>query len=304
MTNHSSFKIGVALLVVLPAACGETEPAAPEAIDATAVQLYQGSLTMSQAEASRRGRLEIVPVSGTVFHFGLDLSQAPPTTFPFQSTVPGALVWIAELPFTRQLGIRSDADGKWAFKAIKIQGRPLRLSLVYELAGYPTTKSQVFEIGDGGLTDIAVQYPTEAFFSLAKGQLEQQIGALVGAPYPLRNVVVTTVGKAWASMYSPDLPHGDPGVAVQISPPIQFPASVGPIYFNEAVAPDPTLTTTSLDGGVLFGNLPSGSATISASKAPFSYSPNTFVIEDGIGLYIASPPHGIQGTNDSPAGQP
>ena len=303
MTNHS-FKIGVALLLVLPAACAETEPAPPEAIEETVAQLYQGSLTMSQAEASCRCRLEIVPVSGTVFHFGLDLSQTPPSAFPFQSTVPGALVWIAELPVTRKLSIRSDAEGKWAFKAIKIRGKPLRFSLVYELGGYPTTKSQLFDIGDAGLTDIAVQYPTEAFFSLAKGQLEQQIGALVGAPYQLNNVLVTTVGKAWASMYSPDLPHGDPGVSVQISPPTQFPVSVGPIYFNEAVAPDPTLTSTSLDGGVLFGNLPSGSATISGSKAPFSYSPDTFVIEDGIGLYVASPPHGIQGTNDSPAGQP
>jgi hypothetical protein len=70
------------------------------------------------------------------------------------------------------------------------------------------------------------------------------------------------------------------------------------------VAPDPTITRTSVDGGVLFGNLANGSYAITASKAPFSYATLTFVIQDGIGLYIASPPHGIQGTNTSPPGQP
>jgi hypothetical protein len=201
------------------------------------------------------------------------------------------------------LNIRSDADGKWRFPAIKVKGVPLHVSFVYELAGYPTTKSQVFEIGGAGITDLAVQFPTEAYYTVAKGQIEQQIGGLIGAPYTLSNVLVTTVGKSWASMYSPELPHGDPGVQVAISPAAPFPISLGPVYFNESVAPDPTLGSTSVDGGVLFGNLASGSYTITASKAPFSYAALTFVVQDDIPLYVASPPHATQGTNDSPAGQ-
>ena len=105
-------------------------------------------------------------------------------------------------------------------------------------------------------------------------------------------------------MYSAELPHGDPNVQVAISPAIQFPVSLGPVYFNEQVSPDPTLTSTSVDGGVLFGNLASGSHTLTASKAPFSYDALTFVVQDGIELYVASPPHATQGTNDSPPGQP
>jgi hypothetical protein len=239
-----------------------------------------------------------------VFHFGLDLSQSPPVSFPFQSTVAGARISIAELPITRLLNLRSDANGKWGFTAVKVQGKPLPISFVYELAGYATTKSQVFAVGDSGITDVAVQFPTEAYYGAAKGQIEQQIGALIGAPYTLSNVLVTTVGKSWASMYSPELPHGDPGATVSISPAAPFPASLGPVYFNASVAPDPTLTTTSVDGGVLFGNLADGSYTITASKAPFTYSALTFVVQDGIELYVASPPHATQGTNDSPAGQP
>jgi hypothetical protein len=303
MTRHFSFLFAISGLAAIHAGCGESPPAG-DTTDEAIQQVYAGQLTVAQAEASSGARLQIVPVGGTVFHFGLDLSQSPPAFFPFQSTVSGARVWIAELPITRALNIRSDAAGKWRFPAIKVKGTPLHLSFVYELAGYPTTKSQVFEIGDAGVTDVAVQFPTADYFAAAKGQIEQQIGALIGAPYTLANVLVTTVGKAWASMYSPDLPHGDPGVQVAISPAIQFPLSLGPVYFNEAVAPDPTLTSTSVDGGVLFGNLAAGTHTITASKAPFSYAALTFAIQDGIELYVASPPHATQGTNDSPAGQP
>jgi hypothetical protein len=303
MTKHLSSVLALSLVSVLHVACNEARPA-EDAADETIQAVYEGQLTVAEAQARSRVRLEVVPLAGTVFHFGLDLSQTPPTPFPFQSTVAGARVWIAELPVTRLLNIRTDAHGRWRFPAVKAEGIPLHISFVYELAGYPTTKSQVFDIGDTAIADLSVQFPTEAYFAAAKEQIEQQIGALIGAPYSLRNVLVTTVGKAWASMYSPDLPHGDPGVQVTISPAIQFPASLGPVYFNEAVAPDPTLASTSVDGGVLFGNLASGSHTITASKAPFSYSALTFVVQEQIGLYVASPPHATQGTNTSPPGEP
>jgi hypothetical protein len=303
MTKRLPFTFGLFLFSIFQVACDDAEPTSA-ATDEAIQQVYEGNLTVSQAQLSCRCKLEVVRLGGTVFHFGLDLTQSPPAPYPFQSTVPGVRVSIAEAPITRRLNLHSDSDGKWSFPALKIKGRPLAVSFVYELAGYPTTKSQAFEVGDAGITDLAVQFPTEAYYGLAKGQIEQQIGALIGAPYTLSNVLVTTVGKSWASMYSPDLPHGDPGAVVAIDPAIQFPASLGPLYFNESVAPDPTLTSTSVDGGVLFGNLANGSHTITASKAPFSYAALTFVVEDGIGLYIASPPHATQGTNSSPPGQP
>ena len=302
--------LALSLSVLAAAACGaDLEATAPPTADPAAAsdaieQVYRGNLTVPQAQSACHCTLELVRIGGTVFHFGLDLSQSPPVSFPFQSTVSGTQVWIAEAPITRKLNIHSDGAGRWSFLAVKIKGTPLPISFVYEKAGYPTTKSQVFQIGDAGIGDVSVQFPTQAYFTVAKGQIEQQIGALIGAPYVLNNVLVTTVGKAWASMFSPDLPHGDPGAQVTISPPIQFPSALGPVYFNEAVAPDPTIHATSVDGGVLFGNLASGSYALTASKAPFSYATLTFVIQDGIGLYIASPPHGIQSTNTSPPGQP
>ena len=303
MSKHFSLAFALTIVALCQAGCADPEPAT-DATDEAVEAVYEGKMTVPQAQDHCRCRLELVPIGGTVFHFGLDLSQSPPVSYPFQSTVAGARVSIAEAPITRLLNIRSDANGKWGFKAVKVEERPLALSFVYELAGYTTTKSQVFQVGDSGITDLAVQFPTAAYFAAAKGQIEQQIGALIGAPYTLANVLVTTVGKSWASMYSPQLPHGDPGAVVSISPAATFPASLGPVYFNASVAPDPTLTSTSVDGGVLFGNLASGSYTVTATKAPFTYAPLTFVVQDGIELYVASPPHATQGTNRSPAGQP
>ena len=304
MPNRLSLLFAVTILSLSHVACDGAEPPDQASADDAIAQVYSGQLTVADAQTACRCRLELVPIAGTVFHFGLDLAQSPPAPYPFQSTVAGARVSIAELPITRLLNIRSDADGKWSFNAVKLRGTPLRMSFVYELAGYPTTKSQVFDIDSSGITDVAVQFPTQAYYLAAKGQIEQQIGGLIGAPYTLRNVLVTTVGKSWASMYSTELPHGDPGVQVGIAPAIQFPTSLGPVYFNEAVAPDPTLTSTSVDGGVLFGNLAAGRHTITASKVPFSYDALTFVVQDAIELYVASPPHATQGTNDSPPGQP
>jgi hypothetical protein len=295
----------IAIAIVAQLGCDAAEPGGDATREDDAItQVYAGKLTIAQAQSACRCGLEVVPVGGTVFHFGLDLTQSAPAFFPFQSTIAGARVSIAELPITKLLNIRSDSDGNWAVKVIKVKGKPVHASFVYEAAGYQTTESQVFEIGNDGITDLAVQVPTAAYYGLAKAAIEQQIGAIIGAPYTLNNVLVTTVGKSWASMYNPNTPHGDPGVQVAIDPPAQFPLSVGPLYFNEQVQVDATLTSTSVDGGVFFGNLAAGRHTITASKAPFSYDALTFAVQDGVALYVASPPHATQGTNDSPAGQP
>jgi len=303
--SHSLWLVAAVAPLLSIAACDQPdEEPAPQSADSAIEKVYEGALTMSQAQSSCRCALEAVRLGGTVFHFGLDLSQSPPVPYPFQSTVAGTQVWIAEAPITRKLNVRTDAAGRWGATVVKLKGTTLPVSFIYERTGYVTTKSQVFDVGDSAITDLAIQFPSEAYFTLAKADIEQKIGTLIGAPYTLRNVLVTTVGKSWASMYNADLPHGDPGVTVSISPAIQFPLSVGPIYFNEAVAPDPTLTSTSVDGGVMFGNLPAGSNTIAASKAPFSYATLTFRVQDNVGLYIASPPHATQGTNPSGPGMP
>ena len=126
MSKPLPLLFAITILALSHAACDGAAPADEAGADDAIAQVYSGQLTVAQAQTACRCRLEVVPVGGTVFHFGLDLAQAPPAPYPFQSTVAGARVWIGELPITRALNIRSDADGRWSFKAVKLRGTPLR----------------------------------------------------------------------------------------------------------------------------------------------------------------------------------
>jgi hypothetical protein len=123
-----------------------------------------------------------------------------------------------------------------------------------------------------------------------------------GADPALKNAVVVTVGKSWASIHDDRLPHGDPGATVNA-----IPGAVRPIYFDEKVKPNLTYTRTSVDGGVAWLNVPKGTHILKAFKEGVTYRDVEFAVTDadaeqGVVLYIASPPDGIQGSNDSPPG--
>jgi hypothetical protein len=84
--------------------------------------------------------------------------------------------------------------------------------------------------------------------------------------------------------------------------------AIGPIYFNEAVQPDPTYTATSVDGGVTWIDVPFGTYDVTADKPGAEYDAVTFDIrewdvDDGVVLYIASAPDAVEGDNDSPPGE-
>jgi hypothetical protein len=284
----------------VPVGCAEPDPAAEadEAIE----QVYDGKLTVAQAQNHCRCQLEVVPVGGTVFHFGLDLSQSPPAPYRFQSTVAGARVSIAELPITAP-ATSARARTDMGLQGDQGPGHAAQISFVYELAGYPTTKSQVSTCRRRRSPTWRSSFRPQAYYAPPRADRTADRRAHRRALQPAQRPRDHGREVVGVDVFARP-PHGDPGVQVAISPAIQFPVSLGPVYFNEAVAPDPTLTSTSVDGGVLFGNLASGSHTITASKAPFAYSALTFVVQDRFQLYVASPPHATQGTNDSPPGQP
>jgi hypothetical protein len=107
-------------------------------------------------------------------------------------------------------------------------------------------------------------------------------------------------------MHDGRLPHGDPGALASATPAL----GIGPIYFNRQVIPDPTQTSTSVDGGVAWLNMPVGHIyEVTAEKEGVSYKTARFNVDaadatHGVELYIASPPHSVEGDNDSPPGQP
>ena len=110
---HSLWLVLAAAPLASIAACDQAkdEPRA-ESTENVIEKVYEGALTMTQAQTACRCTLETVRLGGTVFHFGLDLSQSPPVPYPFQSTVAGTQVWIAEAPITRKLNVRTDDAGR------------------------------------------------------------------------------------------------------------------------------------------------------------------------------------------------
>lgn len=290
------------------------------------VEMVQGvdienevAVTVSRAACREKG-LELVRLGGKVRHFGLDILQSPPEPYLLVG-IPDVRVWVAEYPFTKQLDLRTDENGEWEMFVIKRKDAVLNLSFMYEKDhhtpeveqlifpdGLPEgwdralIKSNVHRVASSDITDIAMQMPDELFLYYAKTQLENGIGDMIGASYAIENLVVATVGKSWASIYDPTLPHGDPEAQVVVTPALSTPLS-GPIYFDETVTPNPTITATSVDGGVLVNNLTPGAYTMTAVKDPFEYDEIEFIVDPDVRLYVASPPHAIQGSNESGPGE-
>lgn len=270
-------------------------------------------LAGAQKGGTRSGNLSglvLIKLSGRIQHFGFDLTQSPPAPFTFSRNVPDARVWIAEFPFTRDLNLRSSEEGIWTMWVIKWEGTDIEFSYIYEKEGWHTTKSGVIPVTDEDNTDIAVQFIDPFYYSMGvKPAVEQQLSAVFGFPITIQNSLTITVGKSWASMHEYILPHGDPGAVALIAPAVALPQGIGPIYFNDSIQPDPALTSTSVDGGVVWLNLPVGIYTVTAQKAGVQYKNRIFKVTEedilnGVELYIASPPDSVEGDNDSAPGLP
>jgi hypothetical protein len=246
--------------------------------------------------------ISLVKLSGKINHFGYDITQVPPQPIDYHATVPDVKIWIAEYPFTKDLDIRSDDTGWWTLYVVKTKDVDLEFSFIYEKQGWVTTKSNAITVTDEDNIDIAIQFIDPYYYNLA---LKPAVEAMIGSP--ITNAMVVTVGKSWASMHDDRLPHGDPGATVSSDPPLFFPPTIGPIYFNEAVQPDPTRPYTSVDGGVTWINVPLNTYYVTAHKSGVNYETVKFNIseadvESGVELYIASPPDSVQGDNDSGPG--
>ena len=152
---------------------------------------------------------------------------------------------------------------------------------MYEKEGWITTKCNEITVTDEDNTDIAIQYIDPYYYNIAmKPAVEAMVEAMTGSPFTLVNAMVVTVGKSWASMHSDLLPHGDPGATVSTQPPLYFPEAIGPIYFNEAVQPDPAYPYTSVDGGVTWINVPLNTYDVTAHKEGVDFETVRFNITE------------------------
>lgn len=316
-------------LCALPVLLGCGQSAAPLSQEASAspasatpvLDLASGTTTTLAAARQRLPRLSLVRLHGEARHFGYDLASLPPRGLGYHATVAGAKVRIAEIPLSRLLGLQTDSVGQWDLWILKRADDTLRISLVFEKDFHPAAtetavfgaplpdgwnvsrgKTNVVDVVDRDILDLGMQLPDELYLSGAKARLEAQIGKMTGSAYSIRNLAVVTVGKRWASLFSDSLPHGDPGAVATATPAPTNPLQ-GPVYFDRSVQPDPALKRTSVDGGVLFNNIPVGTFAVTATKTPWDYPAVRFEIEPDIAFYVASPPHSVQGSNTSLPGE-
>lgn len=203
---------------------------------------------------------------------------------PGIGTVAGQPVRILEHP---GLTATTDATGHW-----RIEGIPSGTTATFAIdAGtrYPI-QTAAFAVGTEDLAQVTFQSPTHAMVGLFEKLLRITSD-------PDRCHIATTVTRAGYSLYlgAPDGTHGEPGATVSIDP---VPPEGGtPIYFDgahaELIWPNPKLTATSPDGGVLFANVTPGTYVLRAHKGGATIREVTVGCRAGV-LTNASPPWGLQ----------
>jgi hypothetical protein len=194
--------------------------------------------------------------------------------------IAGAMITVLERP---ELHMMTGTDGHFAFTGLTIGSEiTLRIS-------HPDYAPM--QIGTIVLPATSVERVT---FQAVSQDTYNGLAALASiTPDPTRCQVVTTVTRIGKSIYDAGA-HGEADVTVATDPAI--PAASGPIYFNASVIPDHSLTMTSDDGGVLWGNVAAGRYTITGTKAGATFRPVIIKCDAGR-LVNASPPWGLQRLN-------
>ncbi|MFT4058563.1 MAG: carboxypeptidase regulatory-like domain-containing protein [Legionella sp.] len=172
-------------------------------------------------------------------------------------------------------------------------GQPITLVLEKQgsfWSGYKTTQTATLIVPPEGidsekyLKNISFQVPSNMaykFLAVATGLTEDPLACQIAATITPPNTTLD------------DIPQGIEGVTVKLSPctnSIPYYFGIFPIVHktNPFIR---TLTSTSLDGGVLFPNVPPGDYILYAEKNGMIFSEVTIKARQGI-LVNASPPKG------------
>lgn len=186
-------------------------------------------------------------------------------TFNTPDPIVGAMILVEELP---DVSAVTGADGSYELEV----PAGATITPYIQADGHHSIHTQTFTVsaeGDGlELDGVNFQTPTDGIYD----GLKALVGGFTGKdPFEGGCVIVTTVGdKKMVGMPFAQFidfhPHGVEGATVNIEP-----ASATPIYFNDDVLPDTAQQTTSIDGGVLWPNVPPGEYTLTASKPGTSF---------------------------------
>ncbi len=213
----------------------------------------------------------VATLSGQAFLFG----PAPELSFA------EAEVYVMEDPsFLSPVA----ADGSFAIAVPT--GAPVSLVLRHpELA---SVQSATLTFGEDGLDDVGFQVPTVAIVELMAKASDVYLE-------PDRCQFVSTVSSAASPPYG-GAGVGEPDAIVTLHPAVPA-GTTGPVYFDylsdALILPDPALEATTIDGGVIFSNLPVGEWTMLATKPGVSFTRPVARCQAGA-IVNAAPPHGVE----------
>ncbi len=198
--------------------------------------------------------------------------------FPFGENLAEANITILEVPGESCI---TDEDGGFRFDGLE-QGSDVTFVMNHPL--HPRAQTATFTLGREDLKEVTFQVPGFLIYNLLAFILEEQ-------PEEDKCQIVSTVTEKGKSLYNAWPRHGIEGATVHSSP--ELPESRGPVYFNDFVLPDRSRKETSVDGGVIFVNVPPGDYRLTATKEGHSFSAARIKCTPGT-LVNASPPWGLQ----------
>lgn len=167
-------------------------------------------------------------------------------------------------------------------------------TLILEHPDLHTVQSATLFVENQDLEGLTLQTPDHATWDVFVGMSGKTLD-------PKACQVATTVTKAVHAGKGPGHAYGVPGATASTTPPLV--GDHGPVYFqlgpDGIIFPDPSLSETSEDGGVLFVNLPPGEYVLDAHKEGLSFQSARIRCHSGA-FVNASPPYGIQGLPPGP----
>jgi hypothetical protein len=207
------------------------------ALAVLALALLGALVPASAAAAKKKGKpVPPITISGTVY------------TFDNQEPIPGATVRVAELP---TLSAVSGSDGSYS---LTIPGGT-KFTPYADAPDHHRIYLQTWVSQGKNLRGVNFQMPTQGIYEL--------LAAVVGAPRGPDGelvdcaVVSTFVNEAVRDLtFDEFVAFGAHGVAGATGTAI--PELPPPIYFNESVIPDRSLTSSTVDGGVVWPIVPKG----------------------------------------------
>lgn len=206
------------------------------------------------------------------------------TAYAFDNQLPiaGATIRVAELPKAKA---KSAADGSYDL----VVPAGTRVTPYIEAAGFHGIYLQTFFTGRKDIPRVNFQVPSVGIYHALAALLGVELGP---DDNPENCVVVSTFSTVNVRDLSFEdfVAYGAHGVAGATAS--ARPALPDPIYFNASVIPDPSLDESSIDGGVLWLDVPAGVYRFSAHHPSARFASFIATCEPGR-LVNANPPQGL-----------